>query len=412
MAMNDKTEAEDQKEPVDAEFETLQDEDSNNKPAGGDAKPESRRLWVVLSGVVVLALIIIAASWVVMTQPRSVLTGESPNPALETLAAQVKTLKDELNAVQAKTSAELSTMGTRLETLETTSPQTENLSQALAELQTRLNVLEQAQALPNSDNEALQNVVQRLDQLDTQVRALGEGGADQTGEVAGLADLRRRILALENAPPTKNADVDALAQKQSLQKVEAQLSTLQSRVNALEQQNRSQKQVSALALGLLALDSAAQTGAPFVREWRVIARLLPQNEDVTILAPLAKTGVPGRDTLVRDFTQYAQAVRATQASKATKPQGKTGIMGRAGAALGSLVSVRRVEDKENGARALLNTAETALQKGDLSGAVRSLEPLQGDAHQAMQAWLTQAQARITLDQALARLKSLTGEANP
>jgi hypothetical protein len=412
MAMNDKTEAEDQKEPVDAEFETLQDEDSNDKPAGVDAKPASRRLWIVLSGVGVLALIIIAASWIVMTQRRPVLTGESPNPPLETLAAQVKTLKDELNAVQVKTSAELSTMGTQLEALEATPPQSANLSQDLAELQTRLNVLEQTQALPNGDNEALQNMVQQLDQLDTQVRVLGEGGADQTGEVAGLADLRRRVLALESAPPANSTDVDTSAQTQALQKVETQLATLQSRVNALEQQNQSQNHVSTLALGLLALDSTAQTGAPFVREWQVIARLLPQNEDVNILAPLAKTGVPGRDALVRDFAQYAQAVRATQANKASKLQEKTGIMGRAGAALGSLVSVRRVEDKANGVEALLNTADAALQQGDLLGAVRRLEQLEGDAHQAVQAWLTQAQARLTLDQALARLKSQTGEASP
>jgi len=62
--------------------------------------------------------------------------------------------------------------------------------------------------------------------------------------------------------------------------------------------------------------------------------------------------------------------------------------------------------------AVLAQAEAALHDQDLAGAINVLEKLDTGAREAAQGWLTQAQARLTLDQALARLKAITAEANP
>jgi hypothetical protein len=51
-------------------------------------------------------------------------------------------------------------------------------------------------------------------------------------------------------------------------------------------------------------------------------------------------------------------------------------------------------------------AEAALQRGDLAAAVAELEPMTGDAAKAAADWLKAARARLSADEAGARLQAL------
>jgi len=187
------------------------------------------------------------------------------------------------------------------------------------------------------------------------------------------------------------------------------VAALQARLLTLETQKKDSPRTSALALGLLALDSAAQSGAPFESEWRTLSQLLPQNTDVHMLAPLARTGIANRATLIRDFTKNLPAIRAAAGQD---PTAKPGMMDKVKGAFGALVSVRRVDGKATGVDAVLARAEAALRNDDLAGAITALDGLDKGARAAAQGWRTQAQARLSFEQALARLKALTAEANP
>jgi hypothetical protein len=76
------------------------------------------------------------------------------------------------------------------------------------------------------------------------------------------------------------------------------------------------------------------------------------------------------------------------------------------AKLRSLVVIRRTDGSGDGASpvdAAVATAETALAKGDLAGAVAAVSGLTGAPAQAAASWLNQAQQRLQAEQTLATL---------
>jgi hypothetical protein len=402
--MTDSSTPDDANAPIDAEFETLEEAGDEGKASRSAAKTAKYKSWLILAGALALAAVLVLAVKLMVFNTDSPPGTDDSNTEITALSSRLDQLQNDLTALQSREDDARQTLLTRLEVLENKPAPAAVDDQVIADLQARLAVLESVAPSNAPDSDALTALAQRLNQLDAQILALkGDGGGAVVDE-GRLKTLERRLTVLEStagqASPIITDRLDALSQE---------IAALEARLLTLETRPTDSPKTSALALALLALDSAAQIGAPFEREWRTLSQLLPQNADVHMLASLARTGVPGRAALVRRFTTALPRIRAAAGQD---PAAKPGVMGKMKGAFGSLISVRRVDDKATGVDAVLARVEAALHDQDLPGAMNALEKLDTGARQAAQGWLTQAQARLTLDQALARLKAMTAEANP
>ncbi len=403
--MNTKSKSGDDKEPIDAEFETLKEE-------VGSAPPQKARSmrWVVYP---IILVAIIGGGVVGWNKIQNNETGTSATDNRTDIAAliiRLDALQSELSALQARTEAQNTDMSARLTTLENRPVTAATNTLDLTDVQNRLSALEDAepaqQAVQNDDSA----LVQRLDQLEAQILALPArpDAAPVNHDDTRLQALDDRLSALESAasrPDTAPLDVEYAAR---LDAVQNDLAALETRLEKIESNAPLKERQGALMLSLLALDSAAQSGAPFVREWQALAEQLPGNADVRLLQPVSRTGVPSMAALSRDFSNQISVIRQAGIQDNSKP----GMMGKAKAALGSLVSVRRVDGGAKGVDAILANAEAALRNDNLPGALDALVSLNDPARKAAQGWIAQAQARVTFDQALARLKTTSTEVRP
>jgi len=408
--MTDSSTTDDANAPIDAEFETLEEAGDEGSPSRSAAKTAKYKSWLILAGALALAAVLVLAVKLMVFNTDSPLTAGNSNTEITALSSRLDQLQNDLTTLQSQEEDARQSVLDRLAALENKPAPAAVDDQVIADLQARLAVLESAAPSGAPDDGALTALTQRLDQLDTQILALKGTATPAPADEERLQTLERRLAALERAASAdRGTSQPSLVVTDRLEAMTRDLAALEARLLALETRQTDSPKTSALALALLALDSAAQSGAPFEREWRTLSQLLPQNADVHMLASLARTGVPGRAALVRRFTTALPAIRAAAGQD---PAAKPGVMGKMKGAFGSLISVRRVDDKATGVDAVLARAEAALHDQDLAGAINMLEKLDTGARKAAQGWLTQAQARLSLEQALARLKAITAEANP
>ena len=408
--MTDSSTPDDANAPIDAEFETLEEAADEGKTSRSTANTAKYKSWMILAGALALAVVLVLAVKLMVFNTDGSSGADDPNAVLAPLSARLARVQSDLTALQSREEDARQTLLARLETLENKPAPAAVDDQVIADLQARLAVLESAAPSNAPDSDALKALTQRLNQLDAQMLAQKGAKAPALVDEERLQTLERRLAALESTVSMNSgAGQPSLVITDRLDTIAGDLAAVEARLLTLETQQTDSPRTSALALALLALDGAAQNGAPFEREWRTLSQLLPQNADVHMLASLARTGVPGRAALVRSFTKVLPAIRAAAGQN---PSAKPGMVGKMKGAFGSLISVRRVDDKATGVDAVLARAEAALQENDLVGAMNALEKLDTGVREAAQGWLTQAQARLTLDQALARLKAITAEANP
>ncbi len=412
--MSDKNKTE---EPVDAEFETLDTvEDGTSSGEGaGTAKPVQLAVPLGIAGLVIIIALV---GWIFVSNNASSSQNGADAAILAELTTRVDTIQNEIVTRQSRDDTARDTMLARLNALET-SPSTTDADQlAIADIQTRLSALEKVQVTVPADANLSAVLGQRLGQLEAQMSAMSADVKSADPVSQDVTAILTRLDSLENAVPSPVQPVQSAEQTGRLGTLEAEVHALQVRLLALEERGTHTEGTSALALGILALDNAAQSGKPFAQEWRTLAQYLPQNSDVLMMGPLASTGVPSQTVLVRSFSQNVSAIRAAGDDSADKP----GIFDKVKKAMGAIVSIRRTDGNAKGVDAILARAEAALADDDLSGAVQELGTLDGAANEAAQGWVAQANARVTLEQAIARLKTLTdktpvdvgpaGEVNP
>jgi len=380
--MTDKTKTPTESEPVDAEFETLDDARPTDK-----ASTKKGRSWLIRLVLIIVVVGLIGAaglaSWQYLGRSSKTGTTQKETSASALLATQVQQVQDDLAQFKTKDSAAQQALETRLVALETKTPDDSAL---------------------RSD---LDNLNQRLDQFQEQIDALATSNPDQSGDNgAALQSITERIEALEKASNDRAQSETPVLDETQLVSMQSRLDALEERLQALEAQDRQPRSTAAGALALLALQSAAQSGEPFVHEWQTLARLLPETADVRMLEPLAKTGVDSLPGLVRDFDQQLAILPHDAAAKPEKPKG---IMARAKTAMASLVNIRRIDNNSSDEQAVFDQARSALQDNDLADAVKTLNTLPGEPRKAMHGWLVRAQARLTLDQALVRIKTTLAE---
>ncbi|HVC50735.1 MAG TPA: hypothetical protein VND87_01805 [Stellaceae bacterium] len=258
----------------------------------------------------------------------------------------------------------------------------------------------------------------RLDRLETAVGGLTKtvtatAAANQSAitalgsaQKAALDVLDRRVVALENEPPPSPPDLSGLQQQMGA--ATAQIGALGKRVEALEK--AAQKPAVAptevaAALVVLQIGEAVRVARPFPNEYATLAALVHDLPDLAAAAaPLAgpaKTGVAGGAVLTHQLEALATRIATAE------PPPADDIGARIMARLRGLVTIRRIGGTaQTPAEAAVNSAEVAMRRGDLAGAVASLRTLSGANAAAAQAWLNLAEPRLQVEQTLDRLATL------
>jgi hypothetical protein len=299
-------------------------------------------------------------------------------------------------------------------------------AQQLQDVEGRLHALEQRPALANpapgnGAGPAVEQLNQRVAQLDQKVGQLeqrpagsAQGAADLSplqGELrkqaAALGDVGSKVSALESRvgqlPAVDPHAIQAL--QGDMQKLAVNVGDLANRVGKLETQEAAQagaaRAEQALMLGLGQLREAVLSGRPYTAELAAVRSLARDRQDVLQgLQPLeasAGSGVPTLPVLTQRFETAANDIVRAEQAPPSEGWGDQ-ILAR----LRSLVTVRRVGRNagDDPVQNAVATAEGALQKADLDGAVQALDGLQGAPAQAAKPWLDQAHARLAAEAAL------------
>lgn len=184
-----------------------------------------------------------------------------------------------------------------------------------------------------------------------------------------------------------------------IQDVRDMVLELRAELNSAHSETESRSMAAAeAALALSTIDAAARRGQPFGPALEALRRVRPNLSGLAALTPIAATGAPTLDDLVREFPDAAAAARAALQPEAEQ----SGALGIAGRLFGDAVQVRREGDAP--VFEALDTAEAALADGDLGGAIVALEQVDGPAGEALEDWLDAARARRTLERTLDTLR--------
>ena len=314
------------------------------------------------------------------SEMREVVSGDGNGESLKALVAELDAVSRRLDEAMADGGGEaVSSLTERVEALEAVDTSgeasTQDIARAVAGLETRLSQMEDAIASVRQTASAAD--VQRLSQLE-----------------ASIVSLRSE---LENVKLSGNQDTE-------------QLTSLINSMRAGEAEARGAAEAASrnaeIALALSGIESASRKGSGFDPEYRTLRSILPRDQDVQKLAPIAEAGAPTPEMLRTSF-----AAASTAAKKALEGDGATGWtwLNRA---FGDAVSVRRIDGEDEDPVARLTRAEEALAAGDTGAAVAHVGKLEGEAAAAMADWTRQANRRITLDAAIESLRQRLIEGGP
>jgi hypothetical protein len=235
--------------------------------------------------------------------------------------------------------------------------------------------------------------------------ALAAARAQASQTAAAVQQLSQRLAALE-AKPAPPPDLSAIERK--LGALDKTSEGLSEKVAALDKAERDQPatdpKITAMALALLQIHNAVETGRPFEPEYRALVALAHDHPEIASAAkPLdgpATSGVASRATLAARLHELGPQIATA------KPPPKASWKSQIVARLRSLVTIRRVEGADQTpAEGAVGSAERALASGDLASAVATLGALSGPSQAAAQPWLQMAKARLAVEAALRQVEA-------
>ncbi|MEE3625864.1 hypothetical protein UCD39_18060 [Nitrospirillum sp. BR 11752] len=261
-------------------------------------------------------------------------------------------------------------------------------------------------------------------------RRLSAAAQHQQALEQEVADLKAKLAAAPASPEAPSADGapasaapdPALAAR--LEQMTDQFNRLTERQRALEQalaQSAQQREElsgrlaaqtaaagrgQALLVATNQLQAALMSGRPYGVELSAVRGLAPEDDTLRQaldrLAQSQATGLAGPVALREGFDRAAAAAqRAAQV-----PEGADWLETLWGR-LKALVTIRRKDGRleGNAPDAVVSRAGAALDRGDIGTAVAEMSALSGPPAAApeVQAWLRDAQARLSADEAMARL---------
>jgi hypothetical protein len=259
---------------------------------------------------------------------------------------------------------------------------------ATDDLARRLARIEAALAAPRAPDPALGDLTRRSDDA---VAAAREARERAESAANALADVVRQLAALNaeraRTPAVERSDLDAVG---------ARLAALESAGKMLADQLA--KTAAAAGAGdvrhaviAMALDAAAQRGAPYGRELAALDPQIAGAAAIAALKPFAQTGIPTTSALAHEIAALApEALAAVETSE--QPEG--GFLDRLQANAERLVRVRPIA-QQRGAdpAALLRSVETKTQQGDVAGALAEAGRLPPAVRAPLEPWIQRAQAR-------------------
>jgi len=320
---------------------------------------------------------------------------------IEQLVRDVAALRDRVDAL-AETRAPGATQPGGGADLDAVAALEARLDQALSALQTQLNSVSQSADTARSVADQAQSAIQQALSLMSQGRADAQGSeasapADAASRAA-LAAVEARVAALESVSGTLSAQAERLgaleqqvsalgavgANTSSLEILSARIAQLETAITALEATAPQAAETASLAeraVAFAAMSRAAAGPDPFPVVFADLQRLWPQAPRLSSLSGPARTGAPTLDQLKTTFP--GDGIRA--------------VTGEAQ----MLFGVIRVEREATAGPT--PAIEAALDAGDLAGAVAATEALEPDARAVASVWLSQAQARLAVEQGLSAL---------
>lgn len=246
-------------------------------------------------------------------------------------------------------------------------------------------------------------------EADEQLVALNARLAAIERRLDSLQSLDDRLATLERRPASDaSAAVAPLADQ--LQQLSARLDQTEARLAQLikDQTTRGDSAQRVLIVALADLGNAVSTSRPFAAQLASVEALGQSRPGWAVaLRPLestAKGGLPSTALLAQRFS--AEVAPAILRADAAAPAAQSGIGDAVLAKLRSLIVIRRTDglgDDANPVDAAVATAEAALAKSDLAGAVAALSKLTGAPATAAADWLQAAQQRLDAEQTLAKL---------
>jgi hypothetical protein len=345
------------------------------------------------------------------------LNGAGSGPSSEIAELESRIAKLETTPAASAVDADaLSKLDSRIAVLEGSAKQSpadlSDLSARVAKLESSLKSLADAAEQGGSVGSAAavdQQIAEAEQRLDAKIaEALAKGESANSSALAqlqtDLSDLKAKIGALAeaqlgdgNAPGDVGAELNALSDR--IAKLETSLPEL---AGAIGKDSASVKS-AATAIAFANLRAAVSDGRPYAAELDTIGALAPDGTDLGVLPSYAEKGIPTLPDLMRAFAATREGVLAPS----TPPAASDTLMGSLMASAQSLVKIKRLDEPGGGEGpgAALARAQGALDKGDLEGAVKDVETLDGVSREAFSGWLGDAHARLSADEIMIRLEN-------
>ena len=266
---------------------------------------------------------------------------------------------------------------------------------------------------PSVDTDAINSAVSALARRVDQLEAAGK--PDLGPLRAGVQQLEQRLAAIETRSTSRMASETAASKdmEQELSRLGKADGDLADRVAALEREAQSQNKAELRADGMLALllgqmREAIEQGRPFPTEFDAFIRLARDSDLAAAAQPLAepaRNGEASRAVLVKGLAELAGRM-AVGSEPSTQSDWREQTLAR----LRGLVTIRRIDGSSHtGSEGAVSTAQAALARGDLAGAVAALEPLTGTDAEAARSWLLMARERLAAETALDHVQELLTE---
>jgi hypothetical protein len=284
------------------------------------------------------------------------------------------------------------------------------LARRVDQLDSRLAAMEKRPALPGVDTDAINSAVSALGRRVDQLEAAGK--PDLAPIRAGLQQLEQRLAAIETQSASRMASDTAASKdmQQELSRLAKIEGELADREAALEREAQSQNNAELRADGMLALllgqmGEAIEQARPSPTEFDAFIKLASGSDLAAAAEPLAepaRKGVASRAVLVKGLAGLADRMAV-----ASEPAVKSDWREQTLARLRGLVTIRRIDGSSHtGFEGAVSTAQAALGRGDLAGAVAALGSLTGVDAEAARPWLLMARERLAAEAALDHVQEL------
>ncbi|HEY4043601.1 MAG TPA: mitofilin family membrane protein [Rhodopila sp.] len=269
--------------------------------------------------------------------------------------------------------------------------------------------------------QALHAIGQHLDEVDARVSRLEQRPPPDLSKITAPADaLKSNIDALDSKVAALDSKIDTMASKVADQtQVASRLDALSGRIESLSGRDQTgidatKRQADALASRVASLEAHAANVEALDKRLSRVAKLqdaalaLASGRPVgdlpdapPALARYAHTAPPTEAQLLLRFHGAEQAALAAPQPDASN----TPFLARVWDRAQDLITVRRGDDVVvgNSTATTLTQAQSALDAGDLAGAVAAVESLKGPPGQAMAGWLEDARGLLSARTALGQL---------